>query len=414
MVAFHYPPFQGGSGVHRTLKFSRYLPDYGWQPIVLSAHPRAYGSTGTAQLGEIPAEAVIKRSFALDTARHLSIRGRYARLLALPDQWASWWLGAVCSGLRLIRRHRPTVLWSTYPIATAHWIGLTLHRLTGLPWIADFRDSMTEASYPRDRWARATYLWIERRVAKYATRLVFTAPSTREMYVERYPELSADRCLLIPNGYDEADFANVALGKSSHAINRRPIRLLHAGLIYPDDRDPRAFFKALSILKKEGQITPAHLRIDLRASGSEAYYERILRELSIGDIVSLLPPLSHHAAIQDCADADALLLFQAASCNHQIPAKVYEYLRLGKPILALTPPEGDTGRLLQQTGGATVVNLADEDQIYLSFPQFLRQLRDAVHPLPDGSRVRQYERQRQTLALAQALAAFRDGSGTSR
>ena len=77
MVAFHYPPYEGGSGVHRTLKFSKYLPDSGWQPVVVSAHPRAYSSIGTEQLVEIPNQAVVERAFALDTGRHLSLRGRY-------------------------------------------------------------------------------------------------------------------------------------------------------------------------------------------------------------------------------------------------------------------------------------------------------------------------------------------------
>jgi glycosyltransferase involved in cell wall biosynthesis len=404
MVAFHYPPFQGGSGVHRTLKFSRYLPDQGWQPVILSANPRAYPRVGHEQLREIPSDVVVERAFALDTARHLSIGGRYSRFMALPDQWATWWIGAVCSGLRLIRRHRPVALWTTYPIATAHLIGLTLHRLTGLPWIADFRDSMTEENYPRDKWSRESYLWIERRAVDHAVRLVFTAPSTRRMYLQRYPKLTADRCVLIANGYDEADFEDVPIGTAGESLNGRPTRLLHAGLIYTDDRDPTTFFNSLAILKRQQQISSKILNIDLRASGSETYYEKMIRQLAIDDIVHLLPSLPHHEAIQDCADSDALLVFQAASCNHQIPAKVYEYLRLGKPILALTPHEGDTAALLKETGGATVVDLADEKSIVSAFPQFVSRVRDRSHPLPETVLVQRYRRSRQTTDLADVLS----------
>jgi hypothetical protein len=124
MIAYHYPPFCGGSGVLRTLKFSRYLPEQGWRPIALSANPRAYPQCGEEQLSEIPRSAVVERAFALDTARHLAIRGAYARWLAQPDRWSSWWFGAVPAGLRLIRTYRPEVIWSTYPIPTAHLIGL--------------------------------------------------------------------------------------------------------------------------------------------------------------------------------------------------------------------------------------------------------------------------------------------------
>src|SRR5882724_12364299 len=115
MIAFHYPPFHGGSGVHRTLKFSRYLREHGWQPIVLSAHCRAYPRTGEEQLAEIPQDVVVERAFAIDAARHLSVRGRYLRIMALPDQWASWWWPAVLAGLKTIRRYQPSIIWSTYP-----------------------------------------------------------------------------------------------------------------------------------------------------------------------------------------------------------------------------------------------------------------------------------------------------------
>jgi len=403
MVAFHYPPYQGGSGVHRTLKFSKYLPEHGWQPIVLSAHPRAYPSTGTEQLADIPKQAIVERAFALDTGRHLSWRRRYPRFMALPDQWASWWWGGVFMGLKLIQKHRPSIIWSTYPIATAHLIGLTLRRFTGLPWIADFRDSMTEENYPRDPWSRQTYLWIESRAAKYADRLIFTAPSTRTMYLQRYPSLPAERCLIIPNGYDEEDFSSLESSRTRVNSTEQAIRLVHAGVIYADDRDPSAFFRALSRLKKAGCISAHTITIDLRASGSEAYYASLLAELQIHDIVRLLPALPHRKAIQDCFNADGLLLFQAASCNHQIPAKAYEYLRLGQPILALTPHDGDTAVLLGQTGGATIVDLADEQMIFSAFPRFISQIRNGTHSLPDPDKVRHYARSQQTLELARRL-----------
>lgn len=132
MIAYHYPPLRGSSGIQRTLKFSRYLSEHDWRPVVLSAHPRAYASTSNDQLAEIPKEVPVHRAFALDTSRHLAIKGRYLGALALPDRWVSWWFGAVVSGLRLIRRYRPEIIWSTYPIATAHLIALCLHRITGI------------------------------------------------------------------------------------------------------------------------------------------------------------------------------------------------------------------------------------------------------------------------------------------
>src|SRR5207245_1090808 len=127
-----YPPLRGSSGIQRTLQFSRYLPEQGWHPLILTASLKAYAQVGNELLGEIPPHVPVKRAFALDTARHFTFRGSYLRWMALPDRWVSWWLGGVSAGLRLVQRHRPALMWSTYPIATAHLIGLTLHRLTGI------------------------------------------------------------------------------------------------------------------------------------------------------------------------------------------------------------------------------------------------------------------------------------------
>jgi glycosyltransferase involved in cell wall biosynthesis len=403
MIAFHYPPFQGGSGVHRSLKFSRYLPEHGWQPVVLSADPKAYSRVGKEQLAEIPEEVMVHRAFALDAARHLSIRGRYLRVMAFPDQWVSWWWPAVVAGLNLVRKHRPSIIWSTYPIATAHLIGLTLQRLTGLPWVADFRDSMTEEGYPRDTWSRRSYRWIEQRAVHHSLRTVFTTNLTKKMYLERYPHANSDRFVVIANGYDEEDFTGIDAAGFTRPNKGHAVRLVHSGVIYPDDRDPKAFFRALSRLKKDGQLSSKGLKIDLRASGSEAYYTSLIREFDIGDVIQLLPSISHREAIEDCLQSDALLLFQAASCNHQIPAKVYEYLRLSKPILALTPNEGDTAAVLREAGGATIVNLADEAAISAILPEFVDRVRNGTHPLPCRKRVQRYNRKNQTAELAKCL-----------
>lgn len=400
MIAYHYPPCFGSSGVHRTLKFSRHLPGSGWEPIVLTAHPRAYPEASDGQVQDIPEGTRVKRAFALDTARHLSVGGRYPRRLALPDRWASWWLGAVPAGLGLIRRYRPAVLWSTYPIATAHCIALTLHRLTRLPWIADFRDPMVEERHPAHSVTRDAYLRIEETTVARATRLTVTAESTRTMYLARYPALSPQGCVVIPNGYDEDDFTGLDALAPARPIGSRPVTLIHAGIIYPEARDPSVVFRALSTLKASGRLTASMLRIHLRDPGFEDRYCSLLSELKLDDIVDMLPALPYRDALRECAAADGLLLLQGPSCNHQIPAKTYEYLRLRRPILALTSHEGDTARLLRDTGGATIVDLMDEEALREAIPKFLTSLREGTHPRPSSDKVGSYERRHQGRALA--------------
>ena len=403
MIAFHYPPYSGGSGVHRTLKFSRYLPQFGWKPIILTAHARAYTQASTHQLQEIPSDVIVKRAFALDTSRHLSYRGSYFKTLALPDRWVSWLTGAVPLGLHLVRKYKPQAIWSTYPIATAHLIGFVLKKMTGLPWLADFRDSMTEENYPRDRVTREHYQWIEQKTLRQSALSIFTAPSTKQMYLNRYTWLKTESCLVIPNGFDEHDFHNIETQKFGFTENHGPLRLVHAGVVYPEERDPRPFFEAVARLKIEGRISSNMLQIELRGSGSEEVYSTILQQLNITDIIHLLPSLPYHEVLKDCARADALLLFQGTSCNHQIPAKAYEYLRLQKPVLALTDKEGDTAAVLRECGGATILNMMDSETLYLELPDFFRRVKEGKHSVSLIDRVQKYSRKSQAETLASFL-----------
>ncbi|HWP45680.1 MAG TPA: glycosyltransferase [Candidatus Limnocylindrales bacterium] len=406
MIAFHYPPFRGSSGIQRTLKFCRYLPDYNWQPLVLTAHPRAYSQIGKDQLGEIPENAVVKRVFALDAARHLAIRGSYPRWLALPDRWVSWWLGAVPVGLGLIYKYRPRVIWSTFPIATAHLIGWTLHRLTGIPWIADFRDSMTEDNYPPDFATWRAYRWIERYTVKHCARAVFTTPGTLRLYVERYPEIPQDRWAIIANGYDEENFiAAEKLVVNQPSSNHR-ITLVHSGLLYPWERDPGAFFAALAELRQAGKISSSNLRIILRASGYEDYYRQNLRKMGIEDLVFLEPPLSYQDALVEMLRADGLLIFQASNCNHQIPAKIYEYLRARRPIFAMTDPAGDTAQVLKSVGINTIVPLDSKEQIMQGLLDFLTQVRQHHAPIISIKEIQSHSRESRTRELVKLLDSF--------
>lgn len=403
MIAFHYPPVHGSSGVQRTLTFSRYLPQYGWQPIILTAHPRAYQAVNDGQLRDIPESVVVKRAFALDTARHLAFRGAYPGFLAVPDRWISWWLGAVPAGMALIRRYRPHVIWSTFPTASAHLIGLTLQRLSGLPWIADFRDSMTDEEYPADPLRRRVFRWIERRTIARCRHAVFTTPGAARMYAERYPEVPATRWAKIENGYDEDNFRALERSAPARPRTQGKIVLLHSGLLYPSERDPRAFFAALEELNRTGEISETGLKIVLRASGNEDYFRELVRAHGLQGIVFLEPAISYREALAEMMNADGLLIFQAANCNHQIPAKLYEYLRTRRPIFALTDPVGDTAQLLANAGIDTLSPLDSKSAIMRGLRDFLERLRHGRAPLANDAIIASYTRESRTKELAKLL-----------
>ena len=406
MVAYHYPPMRGSSGIQRTLKFSQYLPQHGWQPLVLSASPRAYANSGDDQLAEIPREAIVHRAFALDTSRHLSVRGRYVGWMALPDRWVSWCLGAIPSGLRMVRKYRPQVIWTTYPIASAKLIGLVLHKLTGLPWIADLRDPMTDVDYPADPLTRRVYRWIEEKTVRNCTLAVCTTPGAIVTYTKRFPDIPVSRFALIENGYDEENFANAAASQKPAApAAGRPFTLIHSGIIYPSERDPVPFFEALADLKAAGTVTSARLRVILRATAHDDYLLPLIEKYGIGDIVSLAPHIAYRDALAEMLGADGLLVLQATNCNHQIPAKLYEYLRARRPVLALTDTTGDTAAALRHAGIDTIGPLDDKAGIHAALLRFLALAEAGRAPLASDEAVAANSRRARTAELARLLTA---------
>jgi len=403
LIAYHYPPVHVSSGLQRTLKFSQYLTDFFWKPAVLTINPRAYERTSESQMGEIPDTIVVKRALGLDTARHFSVAGKYPGILAYPDRWISWWPVAVLEGLSMVWKQKVDVIFSTYPIATSHLIGLTLHKLTGKPWVADFRDSMTEDNYPTDLRKRKIYQWIERKTIKNCSKAIFTTPGALAMYAERYPQYSSDKWAVIENAFDEGNFDQAGtIGKHSIQKNN-DIRLVHSGVLYPSERDPTQFFEALSDLKREGLIAKGDLNIVLRATGHDDLFQVMISDNDIADIVFLEPSVPYVEALQEMLEVDGLMVFQASNCNHQIPAKIYEYLRAEKPVLALTDKLGDTAGVLKRANVGMVVALDDKKQIKQGLLDFIQQIKEGSASKADRTVWMQHSRYTRTEQLAKLL-----------
>lgn len=398
LIAFHFPPFSGSSGLQRTLRFTRYLPEFGWEPLVLSADPRAYPAVSTDLIPEVPAGTVVERAFALDAARHFAIAGKYLRISALPDRWANWWLAGVMAGRRLIHEHRPSVIMATYPIATAHVIGATLARMTGLPLVADYRDAMLVDDYPEDAPSRWAYARIERRVVRRASAAVFTTPQSVELYRRRYAQEEQSKFLCIRNGYDENDFLD--LDTDTPRSPRARLRLVHSGTLKLSERDPRPFLWALADLVRAGEIAPGSIEVIFRAPADEEGHRRLIAEAGLTDTVRVEPSIPYADALTEMVEADALLIFQDALCNHLVPAKLYEYIRAQRPVLALTDERGETAHLIRESGAGIVVDLASREQIRAALPGFLQQVREGRAPRPTLLQARRYSRRNQAGELA--------------
>jgi hypothetical protein len=411
MLAYHFPPYVGSSGARRTIAFVRYLRDYGWEPTVLSVGTGAYERTSDDELAKLPPGVEVVRPFVLDVARHLSIAGRYPSRLAVPDRWASWRYTGFRAGLETARRIGADVVWSTYPIATAHALAARIARASGLPWVADMRDPMVEfdaysgIAYPTDPRVREARLRIERTVVESASRVVFCTGGALAICRDRYGAASANRFAVIPNGYDEEEFS-AALSKvpSTASTARAGFTLVHSGTVYPgDDRSPGPLFRALGALRAEGML-PHGFRLVLRATGYDAIVAGLAHEAGVTDLVEIAPSLPYGAALQEMVSADALLLLQGSASNPAIPAKLYEYLRARRPILGLTHPDGETHALLQRLNAATLARLDDADSIRGALRGFFAGCTRGDAPLAADADVERFSRRAQTGDLARLLA----------
>ena len=196
------------------------------------------------------------------------------------------------------------------------------------------------------------------------------------MYAERYPEKPASNWSVIENGFDDENFHDAESGFAPEPLGQPgQLTLIHCGIMYPQERDPKPFFAALRALKDGGDISSDRLQVILRATGSDHHYRPMLAELGLTDIVKLAPTVNYRDALREMLCADGLLLFQASMCNHQIPAKLYEYLRAGRPIFTLTDPIGNTASSLRAAGATDIVNIADAQDIAAGLRRFVAQLR---------------------------------------
>ncbi|MGH6802695.1 MAG: glycosyltransferase, partial [Methyloceanibacter sp.] len=324
--------------------------------------------------------------------------------LARPDRWVSWKWGGVLAGLRLIRKHRPAAIWSTYPIATAHLLAAELHRRSGLPWIADFRDPMAQDGYPADPRIWQSFKDIEEEAIRNAARCIFVTRSAARMYQKRYADIDPARVILIENGYDEESFAAAETSARRH----RPLRpgsitLVHSGVVYPSERDPTHFFAALQSLKQQGLGKGGDLKVRFRAAVHEQFLNGLAVSYGVEDIVEVAPVLRYQEALEEMLRADGLIVMQSSNCNEQIPAKVYEYFRAGRPVLGLTDPSGDTADLLKRAGVRTIARLESATEIEDALMRFLAHIRAGTSERPDPARVASASRRSRSRELASVL-----------
>lgn len=379
IIAYYWPP-SAGVGVYRWLKFTKYLPAVGWQPVVYTPSNPEVQALDPSLEREVPAQAeVIKAPITEPYTWYKRFAGRRTdeRLgtsflrehpgtpwkedlanwlrsnLFIPDARVWWVRPSIRRLTRYLRQHPVDVIVTTGTPHSMHLIGRALKRRLGIPWLADFRDPWTNVDYYAQlkltRWADAAQRRMERSVLREADAVL----TVSWHWAEELKALGAREPQVITNGYDADDLPDPptlpddrwSLVHVGSITATRDVPLLWKALAERVARDP--VFRDRFVLRFVGGVDHA-VAEGLRQAGLEAHMERV------GQV-------SHHEALRHMQRARALLLPVNDTANVMgfLPAKVFEYLAVRRPILAIAPAGADIRRVLGETH--TVVARGDEE-----------------------------------------------------
>lgn len=400
IIAYHFPP-DAAVGALRPLKFVKYLPHYDWEPYVLTVRPEYYPSLDRSRLDEIPSLSrvfrtgmlphpntmykYVKKSYYSATGRrqefsrqlleappdgHPNSHGPLGRarkflgslLWIPPDDVLGWLPIAVLKGIRLVKAHRITHIYTTNPPHTTHLVGLAIRAVCDVKWVADFRDLWLFDKPFQTGLAERLERWMERKVVENADAIALTTDRMADKFRRTYSAVHAAKFVTIANGYDAEDFSSIV-----PAGNPEKFTLTYIGSFY-DERTPEPLLKAVSELVAGDRIPADNLEIQL--IGNCRYVkgratDAIAASLGLSSIVKVIDPVPYKRALAYAASSNLLVLL-APDQPYEIPGKAYEYLATGVDVLALTQ-EGATADLIRKTGGGAVVE-----------PQDIGGIRDAV------------------------------------
>lgn len=389
-VTYYFPP-SGGPGVQRSLKFVKYLPDFGWQPHVLTVDPddAAFPDVDPQLEAEVAPTLHVERTAAWDPyalyARMLGSkkedvvsvgflgeaemnrRQRIARWVRgnvfLPDARVGWVPYAIRRGKQMMRGQAFDAIVTTGPPHSAHLVGRRLSSQAGTPWVVDFRDPWTGIDYaldlPMSAPAKRMDAWLEGRVLRQADACAVVSTSMARTLRSRY-SLPVE---VIENGFDPADFR----GDVSPASDKFVIA--HVGNLNAA-RNPIALWDALLNTLKDAPQNESQsasgsgglngLSIQLTGNVEPAVLATA-RDRGLESVIEVLPYVPHEQAVERMRRANMLLLCinNVEGAEGIVTGKLYEYLASGRPVLGIGPPNGDAAQIIEGAGAGAMYDFND-------------------------------------------------------
>lgn len=428
LITYDFPP--AISGVRRVVKFIKYLPEFGWQPIVLTVQTARTFLQDSRPLHEVTKQGMqVYRCGSLDPYRlsekcgwwrrpagepgtgeleagRMSGSGRgimrfMRRWIFIPDDRVLWVPFAVSAARRIIREHSPAVVYTTsYPNST-HLVGLRLRKRYAVKWIADFRDGWVQNPvffHPPTFLHRSLSTTLERRVVRHADLVVTVSEPITKHCRELVPG-QEEKCVTIPNGFDEDDFRD--LTRTPH----EKFTIAYTGTFF-GRRTPEPFLRAIAQLLEENPQMRATFQV-LLFTRLDTNMMQLIKRRQLDGVVHVRGFVSYQEALQQQVNADVLLIMipDGVNTNIMLTQKVFEYLRARRPILALVP-EGECRHMIDETRAGTCVYPTDIRGIKHEILSFYGRWVRKELTVPPWDRLTYYSRQQLTNQLASHLSSL--------
>lgn len=422
LLAYHFPPI-GGPGVQRAVKFVKYLPEFGWDPIVLTSKNINYSVYDYSLAAELDPSLEIVRTESLDPQRlsyflfsgskegqsdsgvvrnarfregslGLAAFRRFRDFLLMPDAALGWTPFAYRAGKRVISRHGIDAILALAPPNSSAILAKWLSASTRVPYVVDFRDPWADgvaSEFPTETHRRL-HRWLEGKTVSTASAVTVYGEVYARDLREQYPSFRGPLEELT-NGFDPADLHGVI----PQARTPGKARIVYQGsLNYYHKGNLETLIEALRRLAPELR---ASLEIFFVGRSPAEARERV-SAAGMSEVIKFLSYRPHGEALAYLASADAALLFVQNGDLTSVTGKVFEYIMAGRPILACVEPRGACADLLRRAGFAEWIVPADAPE---EFARAITSLADAGWPRPGMERADQFSRRSVTKNLAKIL-----------
>lgn len=383
VICYYWPP-SGGAGVQRVLKTAKYLREFGWEPIIYTAKDAAYPILDETLKKDVhPDQQVIRGPIwePYELYKRFTGQGKKKRVysgflsedkkpsltqrlsvwirgnLFIPDARRFWIKPSVKLLNSWLKENPVDAVLSTGPPHSVHLIARGVKKQHQIPWLADFRDPWTNIDFYDQlmltRWADRKHHQLEKAVLNESDKLVTVSWA----WAKEFEEMGKKDVRVITNGFDHADFEGIS-GTPDLTFSFNHIGYLNA------DRNPPALWKAFGELCEEVPGLKEDLKLRFIGKTDQVLFQH-LEQNGLLDQVERVDYLPHEEVLPTLVRSQILLLLLNNTPNVMgvVPGKIYEYLAARRPILAIGPENGDSARILTETGAGVVCGFDDFEKM---------------------------------------------------